>query len=67
MFRLTGWKTSILLSILYKQTQKNSDGTSKKILSFAGSFGDMSEKDFNDFLEHTKNTRNTLFDRDINL
>ena len=46
-----------------KQTGK----TSEKILSFAGSFGDMPAQDYNDFLDHTKNTRNDLFDRDINI
>ena len=46
---------------------KKSDRTSSKILSFAGSFGDMNENDFNDFLEHAKEIRNNLFDRDINL
>lgn len=46
---------------------KKSDSTSKKILSFAGAFGDMTEKDYNEFLRQTKETRNDLFDRDINL
>lgn len=46
---------------------KKSDRTSKKILSFAGSFDDMSENDYNDFLLQTKETRNDLFDRDIKL
>lgn len=46
---------------------KKSEKQSKKILSFAGAFGDMSEKDYNDFLNHTRDTRNNLFDRNINL
>ena len=39
----------------------------KKILSYAGSFNDMSQKDYNDFLKETKKTRIDLFERDINL
>ena len=46
---------------------KKSDKRSKKILAFAGSFDDMTENDYNDFLQQTKATRNTLFDRDIDL
>jgi hypothetical protein len=46
---------------------KKSGKTSKKILSFAGSFADMSDKDYNDFINRTKDTRNNLFDRDINI
>jgi hypothetical protein len=51
----------------FRANTKKSNRTSKKILTFAGSFGDMSEKDFSDFLEQTKETRNNSFDRDINL
>jgi len=39
----------------------------KKILSFAGSFGDMSNDDYADFLNYIQKTRNTLFTRDIRL
>ncbi|MEO5995922.1 MAG: hypothetical protein ABIN89_04325 [Chitinophagaceae bacterium] len=46
---------------------KKSDKTGKKILSFAGSFRDMSEKDYDDFLKQSKETRNNLFGRDITL
>lgn len=46
---------------------KKSDKRRKKILSFAGAFGDMPEKDYNDFLQHTKDIRDNLFDRDLNL
>lgn len=41
--------------------------SSNKILSYAGSFGDMSDKDFNDFLQETKKNREELFDRQINI
>ncbi len=58
-----------LYSIIHslRANKKKSDKTSKKILSFAGSFGDMSERDYNDFLQHTIHTRDKLFDREINL
>lgn len=46
---------------------KNSDQASKKILSFAGSFEDMTKEDYNDFLQQTKYTRDDLFDRKFNL
>jgi len=39
----------------------------KKILSFGGSFSDMSKKDYSDFLNQTKKTRTKLFDRNIDL
>ncbi len=58
-----------LYSIIHslRANTKKSDSKTKKILSFAGSFGDMTEKDYNEFLAHTANTRHDLFDRDINL
>lgn len=46
---------------------KKSDKTTKKILSFVGSFGDMAEKDYKEFVQQTKSTRNDLFDRAIPL
>ena len=39
----------------------------KKILSFGGAFSDMTDEDFTDFLNHTKNARTALFDRTIEL
>lgn len=58
-----------LYSIVHslRANTKKSNSTTKKILSFAGAFGDMSEKDYKDFQKQTKLTRNNLFDRDINL
>lgn len=58
-----------LYSIIHslQANTRKSDKTSSQILSFAGSFGDMTENDYNDFLQHTKQTRNDLFDRDIHL
>jgi hypothetical protein len=46
---------------------KGSAGLKKEILSFAGAFSSMSDKDYKDFLKHTKKTRSKLFDRNISL
>lgn len=51
----------------FRANTKKSDKRREKILSFAGAFGELPEKDYNDFLQHTKNTRDNLFDRDVNL
>lgn len=58
-----------LYSIIHslRANTKKSDETSKQILSFAGSFSDMSEKDYDEFLQQTKQSRNDLFDRDFSL
>ena len=47
--------------------KKGSDQLRKKILSFAGSFSDMSKKEYKDFLQQTKKTRTKLFVRNIDL
>lgn len=58
-----------LYSIIHSlQTDiKKSNSINKKIIAFAGSFNDMSEDDYSEFTEHTKNTRISLFSRDTNL
>ena len=58
-----------LYSIIHslRTNTRKSNSTAKKILSFAGAFGSMSEKDYKDFQKQTKQTRNNLFDREINL
>lgn len=38
-----------------------------KIMSFAGSWSDMPQDDFDDFLAETRNTRTNLFDRSVDL
>lgn len=43
------------------------ESSRKQILSFAGSFSDLSLKDYKSFLKETKKVRNKLFDREINL
>ena len=39
----------------------------KKILSYGGSFSDMSSQDYADYLNQTKKSRTKLFDRNIEL
>ena len=58
-----------LYSIIHSLQANNrkSDNRSKKILSFAGSFSDMTDRDFKDFLNHTKQTRNDVFDRNFEI
>ncbi|MEO7210352.1 MAG: hypothetical protein ABIY35_05375 [Chitinophagaceae bacterium] len=62
-------KLGDLFSIIHSLsvTSKVPEKKSMQILSFAGSFNDMTEKDYNEFLHQTGNTRNNLFDRDIHL
>lgn len=58
-----------LYSIIHslRANTKKSDKKSKRILSFAGSFGDMTDTDYNDFRNQARDTRATLFDRDIKI
>ena len=46
---------------------KHSEGLRKKILSFGGAFGEMSNKDYSSFLNQTKKARTELFNRNIEL
>jgi hypothetical protein len=48
-------------------TKTQTENLRKKILSFGGAFNDMTDEEFTDFLNHTKNTRTALFDRRIEL
>lgn len=43
------------------------DNIRKKILSYGGAFRDMSDRDYADFIEHTRKARKTLFNRDIDI
>lgn len=62
-------KLEDLYSIIHslRTNTKKADNANKEILSFAGSFGDISESDYNDFVKQTKQTRKNLFDRNIDL
>jgi hypothetical protein len=62
-------KLEDLYSIIHslRTNTKNTDTKKQKILSYAGSFGDMSKSDYNNFVKHTRQTRDELFDRNINL
>lgn len=50
-----------------KYNPKSKKTSSKKILSFAGAFNDMSKKDYADFKKNISNTRKNLFDRGYDL
>ncbi len=43
------------------------EARTKKMLSLAGSFGDMSEKEYKAFVKETKTTRKRLFKRKVKL
>lgn len=62
-------KLEDLYSIIHslRANTKKPDTTNEKILSFAGSFSDMSETDYSDLIKHTRQTRDELVDRKINL
>ena len=53
--------------VVVSETNGNPKPIQKQILSFAGSFADMDQKDYNNFVEETKKIRSSLFDRDGNL
>ncbi len=46
---------------------KKTDTFRKRILSFGGSFKEMSDTDYSDFVSQTKKTRTELFERQVNL
>ena len=55
-------------SYVHSLTEKEGTPSLKdQILSFAGAFNDMDEKDYEDFVAETKNIRSTLFDREFSL
>jgi hypothetical protein len=62
-------KLEDLYSIIhsFRTNTRKADKGNKEILSFAGSFGDLSKSEYSDFVKHTKQTRKNLFDRNINL
>jgi len=47
--------------------KKKSETLKRKVLSFGGAFSDMSDKDYADYLNHTKDSRTKLFERNIDL
>lgn len=46
---------------------KPSTSSRKKIMSFAGMFSEMSEKEYNDFKKVAKKTRRGLFNREVDI
>lgn len=56
------------LSGLMKKVEQPIPATNMAvIMSFAGSWSEMKEEDFDDFLAETRNSRNNLFDRKFDL
>jgi hypothetical protein len=47
--------------------KKKKTSSRKKIMSFAGSFSDMSKADFKDFKKYNSEIRTSVFDRKIKL
>ena len=47
--------------------KKPTESVRNKILSFGGAFSDMSTKDYADYLNQTKKTREKFFERNIEL
>lgn len=59
-----------LYQLVRSLTNKNKsvdEDLRKKILSFGGAFSDMSDKDYAEYVDRTKQTRKNNFDRNINL
>jgi putative N-acetylmannosamine-6-phosphate epimerase len=56
----------LYLQNLMKEIQEKEERKAK-ILALAGAWKDMPEKDFNDFLEHNKQLKNNIFNKDTNL
>ncbi len=46
---------------------KKTEDIRKKILSFGGAFSNMDENDYNEFVDHTKQTRKNLFNCNVDL
>lgn len=64
-------KLEEVYKLIHAMTQNTASALSneeqKEILSFAGSFSDMSKKDYDDFVAKTKEVRARLFDRSIEI
>ncbi|MEY4875830.1 MAG: hypothetical protein RL708_979 [Bacteroidota bacterium] len=54
-------------ALTVKQKSAVSEKTKSKILSYSGLFNEMNEKDYSDFVHHTKQTRANNFNRNIDL
>lgn len=49
----------------YNDKSKAAEARKKKILSFSGTFSGMKSTDYDDVMNHIKETRTDLFDRNI--
>ncbi len=56
-------------AVIRSFTTKTKTPTDRRsqILKYSGCFSEMTNEDYNDFLHHTNQTRETLFDRDIEI
>ncbi len=62
-------KLDDLFSIIHSLSVNTKESGEKmtQILSYAGSFDEMTEKDYKEFINQTEHIRKSLFDRDIHL
>ncbi len=62
-------KLEDLYSIIHslRADVKETGNKRNDILSYAGAFADLSEKDYNDFIKSTQETRDELFDRNADI
>jgi hypothetical protein len=60
-------KLNELYTYVHSLTLKPNKARRKKILAFAGTFKDMTKKDYKDFLKKIKSERDDLFDRKIKI
>jgi hypothetical protein len=51
----------------FQKQNETSENRSKQILSYSGAFKGMSKNEYEDFQRQIKETRNTLFIRDVTL
>ena len=58
-----------LYQLVHSMSRKveQTEARRKKVLSFAGSFSDMSNDDYADFINYIQKNRENLFNRDIKL
>lgn len=53
--------------LLIEEQEKNKAKNRDLIMSMAGAWNDMTDQDFNDYLQETKNVGNDMFSRNIEL
>ena len=61
------WEVDKFLSELNKKEYQKGQNNTEKILSFAGTWSDMDEEDFKEYLKVARETGDQLFSREVNL